>query len=272
MDLTLVVICCDDPHVFQAIASAGGPVPTVVSLVPNAELEKALLEQGVRVVHSRRGNYSVSINRGLAAADTRRAFIMDSDCTLDPSCVDRIDRLLDEAPVARARIAFEHDPTVFCSRQIGALRDSVNNRNPAPAYTPGLGLHLDLAPALGGFFFDERIGWGGDSEFSRRATQAGLRIAYDPEAVVNHKAIGLGHEIGSGYRFGFDCHTQVKLGLRPSWEHPQWIVRRLLSAMRHRNPPAVQPRIDGTAKLIRLGWWLAFYAGYYRCFLPSPRE
>jgi len=266
-DLTVVIACRDDPRVFAAVASVRGEAPVVVALVPDPVLQAGLLTQGVRVVASVPGNTSVSCARGLAAVRTGRAFIIDSDCIVRPGCLARMSALLDGAVLARARVHFSSDARVRCSGRIARLRDGVNNRTPVPAYTPGLGLRLDVAPVLGGHVFDERVFWAGDSELWRRARRAGLEVAYDPEAVIEHAPISLGHEMRSAFKLGMGTRVQVRLGLRPAYESPAWLARRLLGRLRPRRkscpsePP--RPRPAPGTRLLALAWTVVYYAGYY---------
>lgn len=267
MELTLVIVCCDDPRVIKAIHSVDRPIPVVVSLVPNESLEKAIIACQAKVVHSVRGNYSVSVNRGLAAVETPAAFIIDSDCILAPGTLEMIARLLDEAPLGRARIAFDSDPSVRLSPDIAKLRAATNNRRPIRPYTPGLGLRLDLKQKLGGHFFDERIPWTGDSEFSHRVAHAGLPVAYAENAVVHHAPISLRHEIRSGFAIGNGSHVVVELGLRPPWEHPTWLLRRLAAYLLGKTTPVHRPQLGLNARLISLVWTASYYIGYYRRFI-----
>lgn len=276
MDLSLVIICCDDPHVFRTIDSVDVKVPVIVSLVPNRDLEASLRARGVKVTHSIRGNYSVSCNRGLEVVQTGRAFIVDSDCTLAPGCLTRIDALLDEAPLARAIVNFESSLQTRLSEHTARIRNLVNNRQPIPAYTPGLGFRLDIVSELGGYFFDERIFWSCDSELNRRVQRAGFPIEYSPDAVISHKPISLLHELYSGFKLGMGNRAQVKLGLRRPYENPDWIARRLVNRLKkspilrrtcHEREPEDLP-----TRLIRCGWKLAFHAGYYRVFFRCPES
>lgn len=271
-DLTVVIICCDDPHVFKTIDSIPCGVPVVVSLVPNRDLEAGLQLRGVELVHSTRGNYSISCNRGLSSVETSQAFIVDSDCLLCPGCLTRVSALLDAAPLARAKVRFESTPDVYCSQRVAQLRDLVNNRLPIRAYTPGLGLRLDVRSSLGGYFFDERIFWSCDSEFHRRAKRAGLAIAYSSEAVVLHKPIYLSHELCSAFRLGMGTRAQVRLGLRPAYENPGWLAKRLLGWLMCRLPKSEPLPADPILRLLHWGWTLAFHIGYYSVFFRDPEE
>lgn len=265
LDLSLVIICCDDPRVFAAIDSVDADVPIIVSLVPNSDLESAISARGVTVTHSVRGNYSISCNRGLAVVDTKRAFIIDSDCILHAGCLSRIDALLNTAPLARAYVEFATTPKVHFSRLTAKFHDNINNRRPMRAYTPGLGLRIDVAQGLGGYFFDERVFWASDSELSHRVQKADLSVAYSPEAVITHAPISLTHLMHSAFRMGKGNYAQVQLGLRLPYENPTWLIRRLV---RWLSRDAIHgPRQNGAMRLIQWGWTVAFYVGHYSSYV-----
>jgi hypothetical protein len=269
LDLTLVIICGHDPRVFGCIASVDVNIPIVVSLVPHSGLGAHLKSLGAEVTISGNGNYSISCNRGLAAVKTSRAMIVDSDCVLERGCIEHIATTLDTKPLARAAILFESSPQVFASRWTSQLRASINNRQPAPAYTPGLGLQMSIADRIGGYFFDERIFWGGDSEFSHRALRTNLEVGYDPQAVVRHAPISLWHELRSGYKLGKGNLIQARLGLRPSYESPSWLMRRLLSRM-CRKAARNSTSIPIALRLLDSAWWCTYFSGYYAAMIWPP--
>jgi len=265
--LTVVVICCDDERVFSTIDSVDLDLPIIVSLVPNESLEERLRARGVQVVLSRRGSNSISVNRGLDAVKTKAGIIIDSDCCFHPGCLAKIISMLQEAPLARTHVHFETSDRLFASNSLAEWYSSVNNRLPIRAYTPGLALKLDIIDSIGGYYFDERIFWSCDSEFSKRVTRAGLEIAYLPDAAITHAPISLAHFIRSGYKHGMGNRAQVKLGLRPPFENPDRILGRLLYRL---NP---KRRINGqrlksekSDRILNIIWTIAFYVGYYRVF------
>lgn len=273
-EISVVIICCDDERVFKAIASVDLGVPVIVSLVPNVTLEKRLQEAGIRVVLSQRGNYSISCNRGLSAVETKYAFIIDSDCTLHSGCLDEINDLLRKSPLARARVSFQCQPRNLLSKGIGEWHSKTNNRLPIRAYTPGLGMRLDIISLIGGYFFDERIFWSGDSEFSYRVQRMGLKIAYSEKAIVHHDTISFLHFIKSGYKLGMGTYAQVKLGLRVGYESPEWIIRRLLYSI---NPFRKKERNqdNGMVKqnvFLKTVWTVVFYCGYYSAYFCRPYQ
>ena len=270
LDLSLVIICCDDYHVYDTLASVDIKIPVIVSLVPNPKLELGIRSLGANIVFSQRGNYSVSCNFGLAAVQTKSAFIVDSDCKLKPGCLEIIANTLKTKPLARDRVQFESTNRVKFSELTSELHSETNNGLPIRAYTPGLGLRLDIIDHIGGYFFDERIFWSGDSEFSHRVKRAGLQVVLASNAVILHGPINIPHTINSGYKLGMGTCAQVKFGLRPPYESPRWIINRLLQ----RKPSKIERSNHNSrgVNLLRFLWTLAFYAGYYRAWLRNAHE
>lgn len=272
--LSVVIICCDDERVFQAIDSVDPGISVIVSLVPNDSLEERLQETRVQVVLSQRGNYSTSCNRGLTAVKTKYAFIMDSDCVLQPGCLTEITKLLALAPLARARLDFEFQADRFMSKKIAEWHFKTNNRLPIRAYTPGLGLRVDIRPVIGDFFFDERIFWSGDSEFHYRVKKAGLTIEYAECAALTHGPISFRHFLKSGFKLGMGTRAQVKLGLRLGYESPNWIVRRFLFRI---NPSRKKNHLQTSEQakqdwFLTTVWTISFYLGYYSVFYKPVHQ
>ena len=262
MDMTLIIICRDDPHVFKLLDSRDADVRTVVSIVPNQDLEHKLRERGVEIIHSIPGNYSVSCNRGINAARTSRVFIVDSDCILNTGCIELINKLLDRTIIARALVEFESLPNVL-SQRTAKMRYSHNNRIPIPAYTPGLALRKEVAERLGGYYFDERIFWASDSEFSRRVFQAGIEIGYSSEAIVTHSPISLYHEMRSAFKLGMGNREQVRFGLRTSYENPVALLKRTVGWIMHW-PFRIKSQFnDPLLHIMQRAWSIIFIAGYY---------
>ena len=277
MNLSLVIACRDDPHILKLMETIDVDLPVIVSLVPNEELERELRALGVTVVTSVSGNISISYARGLAAADTESAFIVDSDCLLGPGCLSTVNELLEEAPLARARVEFASTPNIRFSDKIARMRSLDSNTPPLPAWTPGLGLRLEIKHVLGGHFYDERVCWASGAEIDRRVKRANLNVAYSPEAYIVHGPISLSHELRSGYKMGMGTRAQIKLGLCAPDEEPSFgVIKRLIGAvwdiMTKGRTADDLPDDDLATRLIRWAWKVAFHIGYYRVYHKRPED
>lgn len=272
MNISIVIICRDDPHIFETIDSIDTDVPIIVSLVSNKELEAGLQARGVEIIGSPPGNCSISYNRGLRAIRTDRVFVVDSDCTLAPQCLTFINEGLDKNSIVRAKVNYEFSQQLFWSEPIAQFRDIINNSPPVPAYMPGLGFHMDIVSALGGYFFDERLFWASDSELSKRVKRAGLQVTQLPDAIISHAPVSLSHELFSGFKHGMGTRAQVKLNLRPPYENPDWLFKRFLGWLLRR--PAQHRKMSAklSVRLTSFVWMLAFYVGYYRVFFRNAEK
>jgi glycosyltransferase involved in cell wall biosynthesis len=267
---TLVLICGNDPHIFECLNSIDIDLPVIVSLAPHTQLISKIKTYKVHVVVNHEndaGNYSIACNRGLSKVLTPKAIIADSDCTFEKGCLQRLISDLDQHPITRAKIIFKSSPHVIASNWIAKLRDSVNNRQPLPAYTPGLGIQMNIVSVIGGYFFDERIFWGGDSEFNHRIQKAGLDIGFDPNAKLFHEPISLVHEIRSGYKFGKGNWVQYKIGIRPPYETPIWLLRRMFHKIRTQSKDVKQDNAAWQINWLRFLWTCAYYFGFYTASL-----
>jgi len=265
-DITVAITCGGDPRVLRALASVPAGVPIVVSLTPSPDLRAKLVDAGVEVVDSVLGNISVSHNLELSRVRTRHVFWLDSDCVLQPGCLEKVNAALADAPFARARVKFASSRAVWGSRATAYLRELSNNRTPPPAYTPGLGARVGLEQDLGGWYFDERVPWTEDSELGHRLERLGFSLAWADDAIVVHDPISVGHEIRSAFRIGRGVRTQVDAGLRPPHERLAIALPMLASAVRrtlskragHRSHPRLSPLIGA----LRLACALSHHAGY----------
>jgi GT2 family glycosyltransferase len=70
--------------------------------------------------------------------------------------------------------------------------------------TLNLAVHRDAIARVGGF--DERFAYGSDLDFSWRLVDAGVRIRFAPDAVVEHDWGGARREIRRGYEYGRAKH------------------------------------------------------------------
>lgn len=272
MNLTTVINCYNDPRVFRCVESITGDTEVIVVLAGGAAIERELLLRKIRVVPSEPGNYSRNCNLGVHHASRDNVLIVDSDCTLAPCCLERVCSALRHDRIVRCRVEFLCDEHIWLSDVIARLRDSINNAQPIRAYTPGLAFRRSVVAELGGYLFDEDVSWASDSELSRRVKGAGVAIRYDPEAVLYHEPISVGHEIRSGFRLGRGQRMIVEKGLRPGYESPRQLLGKLLSGQALANYRQTARQCGRRAVLVSLAWDLAFYTGYYRQALNRLRS
>jgi glycosyltransferase involved in cell wall biosynthesis len=270
MRLSVVIKCGDDSRVLRCIDSIDAPAEVVVSGFFSPALEGRLRARGVRIVDAPRGRLGCTTNRGIDAARGERLVIMDADSWFAPGTLASFDAALTVHPLVKARILFESDPSVFGSGLVARTRQHLND-SLGRAYTPGLGLAREAADALGGRFFDDRIGFSEDAELDFRRRQRGLPLHPLPQGAVHHAPVSLWHDLRAAYRVGCGKAQQVQWAGRENDEDPGPLLRR---TMRLEQPRLLRDwlrsvRLSGT--LYNSAWALAYHAGYYvqrvfRCY------
>jgi GT2 family glycosyltransferase len=180
--------------------AAGTVWPARVVVVDQGGLEAtgsyvdAVRARGLEVLHLRSTQIGISAatNRGLEHVQSPYAAITHDDCRVRPDWLERLTASLDVADDAIVTGRVEPEGT-------GIVLTFKIDDNPA-VYTaplvdgdvlfpPNMGLPVRLLGRVG--WFDEHpslASAGEDNEWAHRALRAGVRIVYDPTAVVGHLA------------------------------------------------------------------------------------
>jgi glycosyltransferase involved in cell wall biosynthesis len=153
---------------------------------------------------ARRSPYAAR-NAGLAKARGTVVAFTDADCRPDPEWLARgTEPLLeDRADLVAGRVDFDFSSS--CT--IGELTDALWHLDVAAqveknrsAMTSNLFVTRSVVEALGPF--DGSVRSGGDGHWTRRASDAGFRLLYVPEATVRKRARKLGPLLAKAYRVG----------------------------------------------------------------------
>ena len=83
------------------------------------------------------------------------------------------------------------------------------------AYSPPLAFSKDIKNLIGDYYFHEQVPWSEDSEFNYRVQQAGIKIHYNPEAIIYHAPISIKQDIRSGFKYGRGKRISEALNLLP---------------------------------------------------------
>jgi GT2 family glycosyltransferase len=215
---------------------------------------------GARVVGEPVANRSQARNRGAAAAFSRLYAFTDADCIADPGWLEALLGCRSVAPLVagdvRVRVreqpnAVERYETMWRFGQESWVRQGW-------AATANLLVHADAFDAVGGFDPTWRH-IGEDVDFCFRARDAGFRLGYCGEAIVEHEAEReLRPLLERCFRHGYSvnqAYYRLGVGYR-AWRHPRPALYgdRALRQIGHL-PNGRDPREWRTmARLARLGY------------------
>jgi GT2 family glycosyltransferase len=226
------------------------------------------------------GGFARAVNDGLRRADTPLVFLLNSDMTLEPDCVEKLVVGMREAGAAMAcpLVLFRDQPDTIYSAGDTILRGgrpvSIGFRQPHAGLqcdrqpfgvSAGAALYTrELFDAVG--LFDEQyIAYFEDADLCMRARAAGFEAACVPEAVAYH--VGSASLAGSTIWRTHQCHRNHALLVFKNYTFAQlmrdapWILRermhqsrRLFSAHRaaHGTIHAVRAQLAAAAGVIRL--------------------
>ncbi|MBI2018773.1 hypothetical protein HYS96_03670 [Candidatus Daviesbacteria bacterium] len=260
-DITVVIANSEDESVFNCIDSANGGAKIVVSLTPYAPIEARLSRLNIPFVVVPRGNLSITYNSGIELATTNKVIIMDSDTVFTPRAIEQLGHGLEQYDACKARLSFQYDDTQTLSGIVANARDFINS-SPTRAYTPGLALRKDIRNQMGGYFFNEQIRWAVDSEFSYRFHKNGLQFGYIPDAVVNHPAVSIRHDLTEAFLMGLSKRRAVDLGVREGNEDVLPTLKRILSGETFAKRGKLFKEKGVSTLLYMLTWDLLYNFGY----------
>jgi len=205
-------------------AQTGGPAYELIVVDDRSTDETATVARnhpsGLRVVAGAgRGSYAAR-NAGAAVAAGEILAFTDADCLPAPGWLAAGVRALDEAGVdlVGGRLVITGGPRTGPARydRGSYLQQQQFVAEQGFAATANLLVRRSVFDRLGGF--DAGLHSGGDVEFGGRATAAGLRLAYAPDAVVEHPPRASYRELWQLHRrLGAGWAALARRGLRPAW-------------------------------------------------------
>lgn len=142
------------------------------------------------LTEAKSGSYAAR-NCGVAEARGEVLAFLDADCSPDPAWLESALTCMEMhgADLVAGHIQLTYQSSKLtpaeCYEQAFAFRQAQNVERGA-AVTANLIVRREVFDAVG--VFNEQMMSGGDFEFTRRATSAGFKLVYCPEAVVRHPA------------------------------------------------------------------------------------
>lgn len=208
--ITVLIRCSDDYRVLDCINSiklTSPYSPIVVSMTPNKKLQNAVIKTGANCCVVPRYNAAITNNRGLELVETEKVIITDADTIFEKGTISLLDKALENYDAVKPRLIFRTETNSPYLSPIANLRTFFND-NDQKMYIPGLAFSLNIKDKIGGYYFDEKIPWGEDSDFSNRVKKNGLKTRVVGEAVLYHPSVDLSHDLADAFLIGLKKHDK----------------------------------------------------------------
>lgn len=200
-NISIVVRCSDNFAVFDCIKSIDYPAEVIVSMTPNLKLKKAIKKiPGIKSLTVPYGNSAITSNRGIKCSKNNKVLIVDCDITFSPGTIKKVVEALEKYSVVKTRIIYKNNGGLL-SRVVAGCRDYFNC-NATAAFVPGLGFKKEKIKKSLGYFFDETLTWGEDSDFSARLKGINIHLKYLHDAMIQHPHISMKHDLADAYLIG----------------------------------------------------------------------
>ncbi|HKC04441.1 MAG TPA: glycosyltransferase [Patescibacteria group bacterium] len=201
--MSVLIRADKDERVFDCISSIRKTSPNSdikVSILHNKSLEERIAKLGIKYCVVPKGNISITTNRGLKLIKNDKVLITDSDTIFDKNCIKLINKALNKYQVVKPLIIFKNDGSTR-SILVANLRTYFNSKN-NKMFTPGLAFRMHIKNKVGGYYFDNKVAWGEDSEFSNRVEYAKLRTFVIKNARLFHPPVTIRHDLGGAFLIG----------------------------------------------------------------------
>jgi hypothetical protein len=256
---TIGLKCADDPNIAECLDSIDDDVLVHVVITPSERIEKLLEERGIEYSTTEYGNIAKSAQLSVERAASDNVIVMDSDTRFMPGSIRKLRRALLTNVVAKPSILFETDS--YMSEVISRGRHAFNNRGDF-ATCPGLAFRKTELTEACGRIFNPLIRWTEDADLNFRMKQAGVGLAFVPDAQIVHGPIDLPHELRAAFYYGIGKRLSVEHtpGRETPEEFPDFIINALKAPLRVReNLHSV-----GVAGLLLDTVWQGIYiSGYH---------
>lgn len=215
MNLSIIIPVKDDLRIKNAIDSIDENVEIVIVLnIPSKEirlLTKKLknLNANIKITEIGVNNLSKAYNVGIKSSTKDNVLLMDSDCVFKKNTIRKLFEGLKNCELSKGRVSFKIH--TFINKIIALSRD-YHATDIVNAYSPPLAFKKSIKNKIGGYFFDEEIYWTEDHEFNQRVKRARFKIAYNPKAIIKHKALTIKADLRSSFFYGMGYYQGVSKG------------------------------------------------------------
>lgn len=199
LPLTVVIPVSSDRRLAQCLASIDEAVEVVVVLNnhPTSEVRRIVaVDQRVRIIDVPGSGCNLArvFNLGIEAASNNHVLLMNSDCVFPPGMIRRMLKLLERMDIVKARVRFAY--CTFRQKLVADCRSLFHERfdGGRNLFGPGLAFHKRIRHQVGGYFFDEAMGWGEDGDLSKRIHNAQLSYT-NIDQFIEHAPEGMIHDL-----------------------------------------------------------------------------
>lgn len=212
LQISIIIRCCNDYRVFNAIKSIDYDLEIVVSLCCGDDLKKRLVENNIKVVDSIHGNLSLTSNRGISSSLNSKMILIDSDTIFNSDIIEETYNQLNSYDIINLGIIFDHK-NIF-QKIVAVNRQYVNSK--VLAFTPGIAFTKNLVSKFNGNLFNENISFAVDAELNFKLKKMQPKSSLIYNAII-HDGISIFHDLKAAKRIGGGCKMgEVELGLMPN--------------------------------------------------------
>lgn len=206
-------------------------------------------------------NLAYVFNRGIISALNEKVLLTNSDCIFTPGLVSKVFVQLEQYEVVKARVAFSFSNrrqrlVAECRRLFHQVFDDGTK-----LFGPGLSFRKSICSKIGGYFFDETMGWGEDGDLSDRIYSAGIRLMIVKDYVL-HGEEHVIHDLRVARSIGRGCRARDRITKRSLVEAFKSDWDYVINDPKRRFSTAY---LEGGFPLFVyfIIWKMAFYWGYY---------
>lgn len=152
-------------------------------------------------VDDKKCNLALMLNLGAKKASNNKVLITNSDCEFGPGTIRKIDKLLNKYDIVKVRVSFDFrsKPEYLVAKTREAFNTYFNTGK--NIFNPGIGFTKRVIPKIGGYLFDEKLGWGEDGDFSRRVHKSSVKYIII-EKVLLHSPESIAHDLSTARKIG----------------------------------------------------------------------
>lgn len=201
--ISVLIRAGNNDKVFDCIASIKKTYSNSkirISLTPNKKLENRIAKLRIKYCVVPKRNISITTNKGLELVKTNKVLVTDCDTIFNKDCIKLLEDALDKYDVVKPQIVFQNNGSLQ-SILVANLRTYFNSKN-RKMFTPGLAFRMSIKNRVGGYYFDNKVVWAEDSEFSNRVEENRLKTHVIKKAKLFHPPVSIKHDLAGAFLIG----------------------------------------------------------------------